>query len=112
MQAVRYTCLVQEIQTIDVVRHIDALGVDPALALNALADSLPPAVGTSFTEPAALGSAALMIDLPQPAVIGEWFLINSFSQEAQEGYSLQDMEVCGERGRRVLWVRQTVEVFT
>jgi len=112
VQAVRYTCLVQEIQTIDVVRHIDALGVDPALALNALADSLPPAVGTSFTEPAALSSAAWMIDLPQPAVIGEWFLINSFSQEAQEGYSLQDMEVCGERGRRVLWVRQTVEVFT
>ncbi|WP_256208188.1 acyl-CoA thioesterase domain-containing protein [Pseudomonas sp. CFII64] len=112
MQAVRYTCLVQEIPTIDVVRHIDALGVDPALALNAPADSLPPAVGTSFTEPAALSSAAWMIDLPQPAVIGEWFLINSFSQEAQEGYSLQDMEVCGERGRRVLWVRQTVEVFT
>ncbi|WP_260958715.1 thioesterase family protein [Pseudomonas citri] len=94
------------------VRHLDAQGVDPAVALIALADSLPPAAMTCFTEPAALSSASWTIDLPQPAVSGEWFLISSFSQQAQEGYSLQDMEIWDEDGRRVLWGRQTVAIFT
>ncbi len=47
------------------VRHLDAQGVDPAVALIALADSLPPAAMTCFTEPAAISSASWMIDLPQ-----------------------------------------------
>ncbi|WP_245874981.1 thioesterase family protein [Pseudomonas frederiksbergensis] len=94
------------------VRHLDAQGVDPAVALIALADSLPPAAMTCFTEPAAISSASWMIDLPQPAVVGEWFLISSFSQQALEGYSLQDMEIWDEGGRRVLWARQTVAIFT
>lgn len=94
------------------VRHLDAQGVDPAVALIALADSLPPAAMTSFTQPAAISSVSWMIDLPQPAVAGEWFLINSFSQQALDGYSLQDMEVWDEGGRRVLWARQTVAIFT
>ena len=94
------------------VRHLDAQGVDPAGALIALADSLPPAAMTCFTEPAAISSASWMIDLPQPATAGEWFLINSFSLQALEGYSLQDMEIWDESGRRVLWARQTVAIFT
>ncbi|SFW29810.1 MULTISPECIES: thioesterase family protein [Pseudomonas] len=94
------------------VRHLDAQGVDPAVALIALADSLPPAAMTCFTEPAAISSASWTIDLPQPAVTGEWFLISSFSQQALEGYSLQDMEIWDESGRRVLWARQTVAIFT
>lgn len=94
------------------VRHLDAQGVDPAVALIALADSLPPAAMTCFTEPAAISSASWMIDLPQPAVVGEWFLIHSFSQQALDGYSLQDMEIWDESGRRVLWARQTVAIFT
>ncbi len=94
------------------VRHLDAQGVDPAVALIALADSLPPAAMTCFTEPAAISSASWMIDLPQPAAVGEWFLVSSFSQQALEGYSLQDMEIWDESGRRVLWARQTVAIFT
>ncbi|MDB6444455.1 Acyl-CoA thioesterase [Pseudomonas sp. NFACC32-1] len=93
------------------VRHLDAQGVDPAVALIALADSLPPAAMTCFTEPAAISSASWMIDLPQPATAGRWFLINAFSRQALEGYSLQDMEIWDESGRRVLWARQTVAVF-
>jgi acyl-CoA thioesterase len=53
-----------------------------------------------------------MIDLPQPAVAGKWFLISSFSQQALDGYSLQDMEIWDESGRRVLWARQTVAILT
>jgi acyl-CoA thioesterase len=94
------------------VRHLDAQGVDPAVALIALADSLPPAAMTCFTQPSTISSASWMIDLPQPAVAGEWFLINSFSQQALNGYSLQDMEVWDESGRRVLWARQTVAILT
>ena len=48
------------------VPHLDAQGVDPAVALIALADSLPPAAMTCFIEPAAISSASWTIDLPQP----------------------------------------------
>ena len=93
------------------VRHVDARDVDPSVALIALADSLPPAAMTCFTTPAAISSVSWTLDLPQPAVVGEWFLINSFSQQTQEGYSVQDMEIWDESGLRVLWARQTVAIF-
>ncbi|WP_223840740.1 acyl-CoA thioesterase domain-containing protein [Pseudomonas extremaustralis] len=73
---------------------------------------LPPAAMTCFREPAAASSASWMIDLPPPAVPGDWFLINSFSPQALEGYSLQDMEIWDESGRRVLRAHQAVAIFT
>lgn len=94
------------------VRHLDAQGVDPAVALIALADSLPPAAMTGFTEPAAISSASWTIDLLQPAVVGQWFLINIFNQQAREGYAMQDMEILDESGQRVLWARQIVATLT
>lgn len=94
------------------VRHLDAQGVDPVVALIALADSLPPGAMNGFTEPAAIRSASWTIDLLQSAVVGQWFLINPFNQQAREGYSMHDMEIWDESGQRVLWARQSVAMIT
>jgi len=93
------------------VRHLDARGVDPTVALVALADGLPPAAFTSFTEPAPISSMTWTFDLLQAAPQGEWFLLRAFSQHAGDGYSIQDMEIWDEGGRPVLWGRQMVAIF-
>ena len=94
------------------VRHQDAQGVDPAVALIALVDSLLLADTNAFIDPAAITSASWTIDLLQPAADGQWFLINAFNQQAREGYSMQDMEIWNESGQRVLWARQIVAMLT
>lgn len=93
------------------VRHLDAPGVDPAVALVALGDSLPPAAMCSFTEFAPVSSMTWALDLPQPVISGEWFLLRSASQRAGNGYSLQTMEIWDESGKLVLSGSQTVAIF-
>lgn len=93
------------------MRHIDADGVDPALALVAMADALPPAAFTSFTVAAPISSINWSFDLLEPAPAGEWFLLRSFSQHARDGYSSQDMQVWNEQGQLLMRGRQSVAVF-
>ena len=93
------------------VRHADAAGVDPAVALVALGDALPPAVMSCLTEFAPLSSMNWTVDLPQPAQEGDWFLLRSSSRQAAGGYSFQVMEVWDEQRRLVLSGVQTVAVF-
>jgi acyl-CoA thioesterase len=93
------------------VRHVDARGIDPAVALVALADAMPPAAITCFVEPAPISTMTWSIDLPVPATAGEWYLMRSFSRQAGDGYSFQEMEVWDEHGRSVMWGRQTVAIF-
>jgi len=93
------------------VRHLDASGVDPAVALIALGDSLPPAAICSLTEFAPISSMTWTLDLPQSAISGEWFLLRSVSQQAQDGYSLEIIEIWDESGKLVLSGSQTVAIF-
>ncbi|KRG42786.1 acyl-CoA thioesterase [Stenotrophomonas pictorum JCM 9942] len=93
------------------VRHRDATGVDPALALIAMGDAMPPAAFTGFTVAAPISSITWNAELLDPAPQGEWFLLRSFSQHAREGYSSQDMQVLDEQGRVVMRGRQSVAVF-
>lgn len=93
------------------VRHLGASGVDPAVALLALSDSLPLAVMACFTEFAPISSMAWTLDIAQPVVDGEWFLLRSASQRAGDGYSFQTMEVWSEQGGLVLSGSQTVAFF-
>lgn len=94
------------------VRHVDASGVDPAVALMALGDSLPLAAMACFTEFAPISSMTWTLDLPQPVIAGEWFLLRSASQRAHDGYSFQTMEIWSEKGKLVLSGSQTVALFT
>ncbi len=93
------------------VRHNDATGVDPAVALVAMADALPPAAFTSFTAPAPISSINWSFELLEPQPQGEWFLLRSLSQHAADGYSSQDMQVWDAQGRAVMRGRQSVAVF-
>ncbi|WP_081076267.1 thioesterase family protein [Burkholderia cepacia] len=93
------------------MRHQDAREVDPTVALIALADGLPPAVTTSLIETAKYRSIAWTLDLMQPPPVGHWFLMRSFSRQAHNGYSVQDMEIWDESGRLALCGRQTIAIL-
>lgn len=93
------------------VRHVDAVGVDPTVALLALGDSLPLAVMACFTEFAPISSMTWTLDIAQPVVAGEWFLLRSASQRSGDGYSFQTMEIWNEQGKLVLSGSQTVAMF-
>ncbi|WP_434031612.1 thioesterase family protein [[Pseudomonas] boreopolis] len=93
------------------LRHEDASGVDPTVALIALADGLPPAAISTITDMVPFSSMTWTIDLPRPAEIGEWHLLRSTSQHASNGYSFQVMEIWDEAGRLALAGSQTVAVF-
>lgn len=94
------------------VRHADAGEVDPAVALVALADSLPPAACARLTRPAPFSSITWSFDLPQPAQPGTWFLLRSASQQAQGGYGYQAMQAWSEGGQLVLSGTQTVGIYS
>lgn len=93
------------------MKHVDASGVDPAVALVAMADALPPAAFTSFTEAAPISSINWSFDLLEPTPVGEWFLLRSFSEHASDGYSSQDMQVWSAQGQLLMRGRQSVAVF-
>ncbi len=96
------------------VRHRDDDGVDPVIALLALADSLPPAAMIQFPAPAPISTMTWMIDLFQPVARGDngWYLLRSRSEQAADGYSFQAMDVWDDSGRRVAVGRQVVALFT
>ena len=93
------------------VRHRDAGGVDPEVALLALADALPPAAFTAYTQPAPISSISWSLDLLGPVSASEWFLLRSSSLYAADGYSVQTMQAWDEQGRMLLRGRQCVGVF-
>lgn len=94
------------------VRHRDAAGVEPAVALLALADALPPAAMACFSDFAPVSTMQWTVDLAQPATPSDWFLLRSTSQQAGNGYSFQTMEVWDEHSQLVLCGNQTVAIFT
>ena len=93
------------------VRHVDAVGVDPTVALLAMGDSLPLAVMACFTEFAPISSMTWTMDVAEPVVAGEWYLLRSASQRSADGYSFQTMEIWNEQGTLVLSGSQTVAIF-
>ncbi|WCM95038.1 thioesterase family protein [Acidovorax sp. NCPPB 2350] len=93
------------------VRHRGADHVDPAVALVAMADCLPPADLVCLTEFVPVSSMTWSFELPQPAAAGEWFLLRSRSVHSVSGYTLQAMEVWDQQGRLAMSGQQTVALF-
>ena len=93
------------------VRHRDAAGIDPEVALLALADALPPAAFTAYTQPAPISSISWSLDLLGPVPASDWFLLRSASLHAADGYSVQTMQAWDTQGRMLLRGRQCVGVF-
>lgn len=86
-------------------------GVSSEIALVCLADVLPPAAMTGFTQPAPISTITWQVDLaripPQP----DWVCIRTTSQQAAEGYSLQDMDLRDRDGRLLGSAKQLVALF-
>lgn len=93
------------------VRHRDAAGVDAEVALLALADALPPAAFTAYTEPRPISSISWSLDLLGPLPDSEWILLRSASMHAADGYAVQTMQAWDSQGRMLLRGRQCVGVF-
>lgn len=95
------------------VRHREPGTVDPAAALLAIADALPPAAMAMFTKLAPVSSLTWSFDLlsdqlPRPS---EWLLLSSVAESTAHGYSFQKMAIWDRDGRPVASGRQQVTVF-
>ena len=94
------------------VRHRDATGVDPTTALLALADCPPPAAMVTFPERALISTMTWSLDLARTPQSGEgWYLLQSASEQAADGYSLQTMSLWDEQGACIALGRQVVAIF-
>lgn len=94
------------------VRLVGGDHEDPVANLLAIADALPCAAMASFPKPAAVSTVTWGIDFHQPApAAGGWHLIRSISEQAAEGYSLQEMRVFNRDGEALASARQLVAIF-
>ena len=93
------------------LRHRDDSGVDPMVAMLALADGLPPAAMTQFSAFAPISTMTWGVDVLSAPKLGVWFLAQSMSESCADGYSFQAMELFDEAGVRVAAGRQTVAIF-
>jgi acyl-CoA thioesterase len=92
-------------------RHRDSSGVDPTIALVAIADVLPPAAAVASPTSRPVSSVTWSLDLVQPTPPTEWYLLRSASQYSADGYSLQTMGCWDESGRCLALGAQLVAVF-
>lgn len=89
------------------------LNVHTNVALLALADMPPPAVLPKFASPAPISSMTWMVNFlqnPEQDNLG-WWLLRSAAENAQDGYSSQDMQVWDSQGNLVISGRQSVTLF-
>ncbi len=93
-------------------RYLDVGEADATSAMLALADCLPPAAMVAFPKPAPISTMTWSIDVARtPARADGWHLLWSKSEQAGEGYSLQNMAMWTESGDLVAVGRQNVAIF-
>lgn len=95
------------------VRHNTTAGPNHAAALFAIADALPPASITMFSEPAPISTITWSMEILAPDfdVNDNWFLFESVSEFSANGYSSQAMRLWDREGRPLIAARQNVAVF-
>ncbi|MEH3156985.1 MAG: thioesterase family protein [Gordonia paraffinivorans] len=95
------------------VRHRDAVGVDPLIALIALGDALPPAATAVFESWAPVSTITWDVHMCRDDLADAtgWFLIETDGDHAEGGYSHQTMRVFDAERRVVMVATQTVAVF-
>lgn len=93
-------------------RFLDTGGADPTTALLAIADCLPPAAMVHFPQPAPISTMTWTVDVAHvPQSLEGWHLLWASSEQAGEGYSLQNMAMWSEAGDLIAAGRQTVAIF-
>lgn len=92
-------------------RLIDTDGVTPEIALVCNADSMPPAVMTTFTQPAPISTVTWGLDVARIPDHADWIWTRTTSKQAANGYSVQDMELRDRDGSLIASAQQMVAVF-
>lgn len=93
-------------------RFLDTGGADATTALLAIADCLPPAAMVHFPAAAPISTMTWTIDVAHvPQSPDGWMLLWAGSENAREGYSLQNMGMWSESGDLVAVGRQAVAIF-
>lgn len=93
-------------------RFLDTGGADPTTALLAIADCLPPAAMVHFPQPAPISTITWTVDIAHvPQNLDGWHLLWASSEQAGEGYSLQNMAMWSEAGDLIVAGRQTIAIF-
>ncbi|KQM64895.1 hypothetical protein ASE75_07385 [Sphingomonas sp. Leaf17] len=95
------------------VRLKDRDGVDPVVALMAVADCLPPAALKLMGGPAPVSSLTWQINLltPAPTTTDGWWLLRADSSYARAGSSAQDMAIWNTDGMPIAQQVQSVALF-
>lgn len=93
------------------VRLREPEGVDPTVALLAMADSLPPAAMAVFPAQAPISTMSWSIDIAHPVDPQGWSLLSSVSEQTLDGYSQQAMSLWDDQGRRLAAARQVVAIY-
>ncbi len=94
-------------------RLVDRAGLDPEVALIAIADGLPPAAYQLHRGAAAMSSLTWQLNLlvPRPTTTDGWWLIHSHTDRAVGGYSSQRMTMWAADGTPVADAMQGVAIF-
>ena len=85
----------------------------PPASLVMIADSLPPSMVVMFKERPPLSTMTWAIDFLTDNLVTEdgWWLMRVAADNAQHGYSAEQLTVWNSSGRPVLISRQTVALF-
>lgn len=83
------------------------------VSLLAIGDMPPPGVMPMFKQMAPTSSINWAVNFIQnnPSTKDDWWLLRSYAEDAQEGYSSQDMQMWNSRGELVITGRQSVAYF-
>jgi len=94
------------------LRHTDE-DASGMLALLAIGDAPPPAVMSTFKQPARISSMNWSIEMltDNPVTEDRWYLARHVSPQAADGYCVQDMTMWNSSGVPMMIGRQTVAVF-
>ncbi len=94
-------------------RLVDGAGLDPTVALMALADCLPPAALKLVGAPVPLSSLTWLVNLttPAPATRDGWWLLRAETDYLRGGSSSQTMAIWNADGTPVAQQMQSVAIF-
>ena len=93
-------------------RFLDTGGADATTALLAIADCLPPAAMVMFPQPAPISTMTWTVDVARvPQNLDGWHLLWASSEQAANGYSLQNMAMWSASGELIALGRQNVAIF-
>ena len=95
------------------VRLVDRDGIDPAVALVAVADCLPPAALKLIGGPAPVSSMTWLLNLltPAPTTRDGWWLLRADTDHARAGSSSQAMAIWNTEGTPIAQQMQSVAIF-